>query len=369
VNSSKLKITFLDPSMYNLLPIWNEMKEREGVESQWAITREKPSFDKLKSMGVNNIVFDPSELKGEALNEFIKPLESDVIVSSTWGRADSLPNDIPKVQTFHALGNKIYFVKPDFAKKYDLLLFPSEFHKNLYIKYKVFSPDDSRLKVVGWHRIDCFARKERFNKIEICTKYGIDPKKPTIFYAPTWSVYGPHGIFYRWFDRQFNVFKELCEYTDKLGTNFIFKFHPLLQKPFMQNKDFWNAFVSLVSNYKHVKLIDAIKEEDPQPLLFVTDVLITDISSIFADYLPMNRPVVFIDPQLDIWEDTEICSSYRTGFVVQTPEDLFFAISDSLQNPYRYEHDRKRLFNKLVYRFDGNAAKRAVDVILTRYKK
>jgi len=116
MTQSKLKVTFLDPSMYNLLPLWEEMKDREGVESQWAVTREKTSFEKLKSMGVGNIIFDPNELKAEALDEFIKPLNSDVIISSTWGRADSLPNDIPKVQTFHAIGNKVYFVKPDFAK-------------------------------------------------------------------------------------------------------------------------------------------------------------------------------------------------------------------------------------------------------------
>jgi len=360
----KKRVTFLDPSEYNLFPLFKEMNTRSGVICQWAVTREKASYENLKDLGVERIVFTPDEPTGNALSKLIEPLRSDIIVSSTWGRADSLPDPIFKVQTFHSLGNKVYYIKPALAKKYDLLLFPSEFHKNLYIKHRVFAKGDPRLKVVGWHRIDCFAHPEMFDKQTICRKFGIDAAKPTVFYAPTWSVYGDHGIFYRWFKEEFEVFRNLCEHIESIGANFIIKFHPLLQKPFMQNKTFWEKFLSVVEEYGHVTVIDALIDEDPQPLLYITDVLITDISSIFADFLPLNRPVVFIDPQLDIWEQTEICASYRAGFVVETPEQLLYAISDSFENPGRFELCRKRVLNKLVSVFDGRTAERGVNEIL-----
>jgi len=369
MNKQNLKITFLDPSMYNLLPLWQEMRLRSGVECSWIITRESDSRDKLQALGAEEIIFDPGEKRGKELDKLVSKTDPDVIISSTWSRADSLFCKIPKVQAFHALGNKQYFLKPELAVKYDLLLFPSQFHKNLYVKHRVFAPDDSSLQVVGWPRIDCFKENDRYNRTKIMNEYGLDLQKKNIFYAPTWGVYGPHGIFYRWFENQFEIFHLFCQYIEKLQANLIVKFHPLLQKPFMENEKFWQAFKTVVEQYDHLILIDALQQEDPQSLLYITDVLVTDISSIFVDYLALNRPVVFIEPQLDYWEQTEICSSYRTGYVVNTPQDLCNSIEDSLQNPARYEHDRKRLFGKLVYKFDGLAARRGVDAILSRYQK
>ena len=71
-----------------------------------------------------------------------------------------------------------------------------------------------------------------------------------------------------------------------------------------------------------------------------------------------------MEPQWDLWEQTEICSSYRPGFIVQTPEELNQSIADSLENPKRYEYCRERVFHKLVYKPDGCAAQRSVDEIL-----
>ncbi len=363
-NNGQINVTFLDPAAYNLLPLWREMSTRPNVRCQWALTLAEQSYALLKTLGVDRIVFDPAEPRAQKLEDLLAPLQSDIIVSSSWGRADSLNNDIPKVQTFHALGNKAYFVKPPLAKRYDLLLFPSFFHRNLYVKYKVFPHDDPRLKVVGWHRIDRLADPVGFDRFKINESYGVDPDKPKIFYAPTWGVYGPHGIFYRWFENEFEVLRELCEYVGALDAQLLVKFHPTHYREFKAKAELWEKFHAIIDTYEHVFFIDTLENEDPQELLFITDVLITDISSIFADFLPLNRPVIFIEPQWDLWEQTEICSSYRAGFIVSTPQQLCEAIADSLKNPDRYEHARKRIFNKLVYKFDGNAAKRGVDEIL-----
>ena len=153
-NTQRPRITFLDPSEYNLFPLFKSMCAKPGVTPQWVITQQRSSFERLRRLGVERVLFTPNEPKGLELARFIAPLKSDIIVSSTWGRADTIPSDVPKVQTFHALGNKAYFLKPEHSQKYDLLLLPSEFHRSLLIKYKIFKADDPRLKVVGWHRVD-----------------------------------------------------------------------------------------------------------------------------------------------------------------------------------------------------------------------
>ena len=160
------------------------------------------------------------------------------------------------------------------------------------------------------------------------------------------------------------MFRKLCRRIAVLGANLIVKLHPILQKAFMENPSYWKKFLCAIEEHPHVTHVDALVDEDPQPLLFITDVLITDISSIFVDFLPLNRPVIFIEPQFDWWEQTEICSSYRPGFIVETPEELLHAVSDSFENPNRFESLRKRVFHKLVDRFDGRAAERGADEIV-----
>jgi len=368
-DGSPWRVTFLDPVAYSLLPLWQAIRRRAGVRCQWAVTREPASRDMLRALGAEEVILTSADPRGPELARFVEPLRSDVIISSTWGRADTIPSPVPKVQTFHGLYDKRYYLKAGLVRKYALLLLPSHFHKVLYVKHGLLAEDDARLKVIGWPRIDCFARRQGVDRERVCQRFGLDPTRRTVFYAPTWAKYGVRGIFCRWFERQFQVFARLCEHVGALGANLVIKFHPLFQKQVCTKPGFWRTFLHAVDQYEHVRWLDADQNEDPQQLLHVTDVLITDLSSIFADFLTLDRPVVFIEPQFDIWESTEIFSSSRPGFIVEEPEELMYAISDSLENPRRFEHERRRVFRRLVWRFDGLAAERGADEVMEFLRK
>jgi len=105
---------------------------------------------------------------------------------------------------------------------------------------------------------------------------------------------------------------------------------------------------------------------DPNPYLWVTDVLISDMSGIIMDYMVLDRPIIFIDPNesLDAWMDYSLPPDFRAGDVVQTPEQLLTAIDDSIKSPGKHKDARQRVISKIFCYLDGNAAERAARTIL-----
>tara|TARA_B100001013_G_C24315543_1_gene326529 strand:- start:209 stop:559 length:351 start_codon:yes stop_codon:yes gene_type:complete len=105
--------------------------------------------------------------------------------------------------------------------------------------------------------------------------------------------------------------------------------------------------------------------EDPFEHLYVTDILLSDLSGIISDFLVLNRPIIYIDPdeKLKIWEGSDMPKSFRAGHVVETPEELFSAIRDSLIYPERFSQERQELTSEIIYELDGKATQRGVQAI------
>jgi len=103
--------------------------------------------------------------------------------------------------------------------------------------------------------------------------------------------------------------------------------------------------------------------------LSAVDVLITDYSSIFFDYLLLNRPVIFYIP------DIEFYGSY-TGFTIdprhnlipgekaRTIEQLTNALKQALTNPTKDEDKRFWLCRKFFAYHDGKDAERVLNFLL-----
>jgi len=53
----------------------------------------------------------------------------------------------------------------------------------------------------------------------------------------------------------------------------------------------------------NVIFVTAGKEPDPRPLMLISDVLITDYSSIFVDYLLLQKPIMFYQPDLELYQN------------------------------------------------------------------
>lgn len=100
---------------------------------------------------------------------------------------------------------------------------------------------------------------------------------------------------------------------------------------------------------KHVK--DVSREDlDPQLLLKYTDILITDYSSCYTDYLLLDRPVIFYCYDLERYleESNEMYFDYyevTPGPRVKHFDSLLKAMSDAVSGRDQYAEERKRVLN------------------------
>ena len=141
-------------------------------------------------------------------------------------------------------------------------------------------------------------------------------------------------------------FEELQKFLSKESTIFCVKLHP---KSSVEDK--WKK---IVGEYKNIILIDS--SMDPYPFLDIADILITDYSSVYFDYLIKNKPIIFFnyDYQEYINNSRELYfdyNEYTPGIKVQTMNELLNAlIIEDI-----YEGQRKKI-EQLVFEDFNNSS-------------
>lgn len=126
-----------------------------------------------------------------------------------------------------------------------------------------------KLSELGYPRIDLTLNT---NQEILKNKLGISTNLPIVLYAPTWRGDLKNVKF------DLRILKNDIEKIKKLNCYLIFRGHHLIEKNF----DLKGLNYQVVS-----------KEIDTNELLSIVDILITDYSSIFFDYLPKNKPVIY----------------------------------------------------------------------------
>ncbi|WP_062351672.1 CDP-glycerol glycerophosphotransferase family protein [Bacillus kwashiorkori] len=131
-------------------------------------------------------------------------------------------------------------------------------------------------------------------------------------------------------------FPKLDEFCERHGYKFVVKRHM-----------YSNGEVPSI--YKNI--IDISGETyDPQLLLKYTDILLTDYSSCYTDYLLLNRPVLFFcyDLELYLQKSNEMYFNYfdvTPGPKSFNFEDLLKRLEITMENPQEYEKERERVLN------------------------
>ena len=116
-----------------------------------------------------------------------------------------------------------------------------------------------------------------------------------------------------------------------------------------------------------IECVNHEKEPDLHQLFKQADILVTDYSSAFIDWLILDRPVIF--SPYDLGEYTSkngLLKSYNELVpppICHTAEDLFSSMSDALENPSIYTEEREVL--KRIYLEDlaGGACERVFQII------
>ena len=173
--------------------------------------------------------------------------------------------------------------------------------------------------------------------------------KKVILYAPTFRDNQHDGARY-----VYNTHVDFDRLRELFGDEYVvlFRAHYFVASQFDFSK--YEGFIYNVSEY-----------DDITPLYLITDILITDYSSVLFDFANLMRPMVFYMYDLEEYEN-EIRGFYfpasdLPGPIARTEEELFDVLNNIEMMSDRYASKYKAFNEKFNYLDDGNAARRVVD--------
>ena len=262
--------------------------------------------------------------------------------------------NIDEKQTFYrSKMSKQEMVKSydDDSKQYNYLISPNSFTSEKY--QSCFKVSSDKIKEFGYPRNDFLVNLKQDQIEQLKVKLGLPSDKKIILYAPTWrdNSFNHKGY-------TFNLqcdFKKWQHYLEK-DYVVIFKPHYLISNKFdnEQFKDFLYLFDANI---------------DINELYAVSDLLITDYSSVFFDYSILDRPILFYMYDLDDYRDN-LRGFYLDidkdlpGQVVKHEEDLFKIIINDMHNFESIKALRKDFINKYHTSEQGNASKKIIDNLI-----
>ena len=209
-----------------------------------------------------------------------------------------------------------------------------------------FSLPTDRIAVTGYPRNDILINHTKELDNHIKKKLGIKKDYEVLLYAPTFRDYKYKPPLTETF------LKKLEKYLLEEKKIFLYKPHP-----FTENVD--------LSQYKNIIAIE--RNVDILDLLIIADVLITDYSSVFYDYLLTMRPIIFFAEDLerytnvrDFYYDYE---SFIPGPLVRSGDELINILKNSAKWDSKLREKRKKIRDKFNKYHDGRATERIINLL------
>jgi len=114
-------------------------------------------------------------------------------------------------------------------------------------------------------------------------------------------------------------------------------------------------------------IINVCMYPNASELLAITDVLISDYSSIIYEFAILDRPIIFYDYDIeDYLKERGLYLSVKKdlpGPVVYTEDDLYETLEDIDEIALKYKEKMNKFNKKYNYYNDGNVCKRTIDII------
>lgn len=206
----------------------------------------------------------------------------------------------------------------------------------------------------GYPRIDLTLSENPSAIIEELKDCGIviNSKLPITLYMPTWrgdNVKSPIMNLKQTI-KEVNYLRE----QHKNQYNILLKVHPYVYEE-----------AAKYSELRSFLIPDYI---DPNRVLSCVDILVTDFSSAFFDYLVTDRPIIFYSWDADLYEDERgmyFSMEELPGPLTKTVFQLSEKISTVNNWRSLYKKNYENLKNKIVHYDDGNATERIVKYIFS----
>ena len=217
-------------------------------------------------------------------------------------------------------------------------------------------------KVTGYPRNDILLLSDgRKNLSDLLP--GSEDKK-IIFYMPTFkkTVYGEKegnekGYIFNFSDFIVEKFNEYCRKNNIL---FLIKIHAYDYKCIEDELIESDNIKILRDEYFH--------KRDLYEYLNAADILITDYSSAYFDYLLLDRPIIFVDTDTDIYAEErgfllQPLEQWRPGIVIKNTEELMSQIVYILEGKDDFNEKRKWVRNQVHEYQDTSSSARIINII------
>ena len=237
----------------------------------------------------------------------------------------------------------------------DYLIMPNNYTSEIFKRdYRLNGLYTGKIIETGYPRNDVFINRLPQHQLDILNNTTMIGHKRNriVLYAPTWSGDTTKITSNR---------KELEGYLSVLGkvaklNHTEIKFKPL---------PFFKAVIDADLRFDAYRLIDAIGTND---LLSEIDVLITDYSSLFFDFLVSGKPIVFFDIKENYKQERGeyIAVSSLPGPYTQDVNKLIALLTNTSVWFNEYHQVYKQFKTEYVSRDDGSATQRVADEIINQ---
>lgn len=274
----------------------------------------------------------------------------------------------------HGQPNKWTNWSDENLRAFDLYFLYGELERSMFEVIMQSKPESTKhikLFNIGYPKLDDQIQG-RFDRTAILLDLGLDPALKTVIYAPAWD---PGGSL-----RTLGT-AVVAKMLEVENINVIAKLHPAsLEPPYSPEHVFFTGGVNWLQEFTKLETnprFRYVNEYLINPLLFASDVMVTDFSGVALEFMTLDRPVIYIDcPEfyektLVEWgndpevskNDERFNAGRNTGILVQNIAELPIQMMRALNNPMELSGQRKRLSDRFLYN-PGYGSKAAVDAIL-----
>ncbi|CAM3955019.1 CDP-glycerol glycerophosphotransferase family protein [Mesobacillus thioparans] len=234
------------------------------------------------------------------------------------------------------------------SRAWDYLLSPNRYSSEVFKSAFKF---DKEMLEFGYPRNDILYSPNREQLAEeIKESIGIPKGKKVVLYAPTWR----DDDFYEPGKYKFDLKLDLQKMREKLGDEYVvaLRMHYFIADDL--NIEGMEGFAFNLSKY-----------DDIAHLYLISDILITDYSSVFFDYANLKRPILFYTYDLEKYRD-QLRGFYidfeneGPGPLLRTSEDVIDAIENLEQIKQDYSQRYEDFYEKFCSWHDGKSTERVV---------
>jgi CDP-Glycerol:Poly(glycerophosphate) glycerophosphotransferase len=276
-------------------------------------------------------------------------MKFDAYVASDFMWAPLL-RETARVQIFHGVGGKYGFDAPDRSmREWHRMFFVNQRRLRNFIAQGAIDAGSPAIRLVGMPKVDCLVNGT-YSRDAIVRSLELDPARPTILYAPTWSPASSLNA----------MGEELIAALGRMPVNLIVKLHDRardLREFYSGGFDWVGRIQPLLVTGKGV----LASGHDISPYLVAADLMITDHSSAGFEFLLRDRPIIRIHrPQLialaKIHPDyVSLLASVARS--VEDPKGALSAVEAGLADPNAQREERRTVAADLFYKPGGATAR------------